>query len=597
MARPRRVFFFVWLLLWTAGVEAASQARKGGVPKPAASPKPPGAAPAASRWLASLTLEQKAAQLVVIPVYGDAPHVRSREFQKYVRLVRDRQVGGLILINRVRQRALRRAEPFAFASFLNRMQKLARIPLMVAADFERGASMRVADTTAFPHAMAFAAAGDLEATREAGRLTALEARALGVHWVLFPTADVNSNPDNPVINIRSYGESPHTVAQHVAAFIEGARSDPRHRVLTTAKHFPGHGDTAVDSHVNLASIPGDRARLDAVELVPFRAAIRAGVDSIMTAHLSVPALDDPALPATLSARILTDLLRKELGFQGLIVTDALEMGGVAKGFAGGEAAVRALEAGADVLLMPPDPEAAIRAVARAVREKRLTEARLDQSLVRWFNAKQRLGLDRRREVAVEELEEILDSPEANASAQAVAQKAVTLLRNQNQALPLRPAEGACAVLLAENRYHPQGLVFAEEFSRRDAGATVVLLDPLMPQPELDAAAAQFGGCAKIVAAAFTSVASYRDGDVLPAGYPAFVESLLASGKPVVLVSLGNPYLLRRFGQVAGYLATYSPVPPSESAAVRVLFGEIQPEGKLPVTIPGLAKPGDGLTLP
>ncbi|MFN0165164.1 MAG: glycoside hydrolase family 3 protein [Bryobacteraceae bacterium] len=547
------------------------------------------------KWLQSLTLQEKAAQLVVIPVFGEAPNSRSREYRKVLRLVEERKVGGLILINRVRYRTIKRAEPFAFASFLNRMQKAAKIPLMVAGDFERGASMRVEGATLFPHAMAFGAARDPEATRYLGQATAREARALGVHWVLFPDADVSNNPENPVIGIRAFSENAEEVARHVRAFIDGAGSEPALRVLTTAKHFPGHGDTTVDSHLNIATVSADRARLDSLELVPFRAAIAAGVDSVMTAHLSVPAIEDPGLPATLSRKMLTGLLRGDLKFQGLIVTDALEMGGVAKGFSAGDAAVRALEAGADILLMPPDPEAAIRAVVRAVKAGRLSVDRLDASLSRWLAAKQLVGLDRNRFVDIEAIEDVLDLPEGAERADEIAQKAVTLVRNEADLLPLKTGDGACAVLLTENRHGIQGLAFSEAFRKKDSKATLLLLDPMMPEIELASALEQLAPCTKIAAAAFTSIVTYRNGDILPGAFTQFLQTLLDSGKPLALLSLGNPYLIRRFDKVAAYMTTYSPVAPAETAMVRALFGDVPPEGKLPVTIPGIAAYGDGLT--
>ena len=291
-----------------------------------------------------MSLRDEVAQLIFIPFHGAPPNSRSREYRDFARLIRETKVGGLILTNASNGRVLRKAEPYALAAFLNRMQRMAGVPLLVGGDFERGASMRVEGTTVFPHAMAFGAAGDPAFSRFEGEVTAREARALGVQWVYYPVADVNNNPDNPIINIRSFGENPEEVAAHVKAFIEGAHSDKRNFVLATAKHFPGHGDTAVDSHMNVPTINADRERLDRLELAPFRAAIEAGVDSIMTAHIAVPALAPPDLPATLSPAILTGLLRNELGFKGLVVTDALEMGGIAQGFSGGEAAVRALEA-------------------------------------------------------------------------------------------------------------------------------------------------------------------------------------------------------------------------------------------------------------
>ncbi|MGD0048161.1 MAG: glycoside hydrolase family 3 N-terminal domain-containing protein, partial [Bryobacteraceae bacterium] len=305
---------------------------------------------AVRRWMKGMTLRDEVAQLVFVAFPGAAPHTRSREYLRFLRLIRDVKVGGLILTNTANGgRTIQHAEPYALAAFLNRVQRIAKVPLLVGGDFERGASMRVAGTTVFPHAMAFGAAGDPEFSRFEGQVTAREARALGVHWVYYPVADVNINPDNPVLNIRSFGEDPQAVAAQVAAFIEGAHSDPHNYVLTTAKHFPGHGDTSVDSHLNLATVPASRERLESVELVPFRAAIAAGTDAVMTAHVAVPALAPPDLPATLSPAILTGLLREELGFKGLTITDALDMGGIVKGFPAGDAAVRAIEAGADTL--------------------------------------------------------------------------------------------------------------------------------------------------------------------------------------------------------------------------------------------------------
>ncbi|MGA9624064.1 MAG: glycoside hydrolase family 3 N-terminal domain-containing protein, partial [Bryobacteraceae bacterium] len=278
-----------------------------------------------------MTLRDEVAQLIFIPFHGAPSNSRSREYRSFVRLIRETKVGGLILTNVSNGRVVRKAEPYALAAFLNRMQRMPKVPLLVGADFERGASMRVEGTTVFPHAMAFGATGDPAFSRFEGEVTAREARALGVHWVYYPVADVNNNPDNPIINIRSFGEDPQAVAAHVKAFIEGAHSDKRNFVLTTAKHFPGHGDTAVDSHLNLPTLNAGRERLERLELLPFRAAIEAGVDSIMTAHIAVPALAPPDVPATLSPAILTNLLRDEMGFKGLVVTDALDMGGIAQG--------------------------------------------------------------------------------------------------------------------------------------------------------------------------------------------------------------------------------------------------------------------------
>ena len=420
----------------------------------------------------------------MIPFYGEAPNTNSRKYRQFLRLVQEERVGGLILVNRSDGHGIQRAEPYALAAFLNRMQRMAKIPLLVGGDFERGASMRVNGTTLFPHAMAFAAAGDLAATKYCGEITARDSRALGVHWVFFPVADVNSNPDNPIINIRSYGESPAVVSANVRAFIEGARADPKSRVLTTAKHFPGHGDTSVDSHMALPSIPADRAHLDRVEFAPFRAAIEAEVDSIMTAHLAVPALEAPDLPATLSPAIMTGLLRDELKFKGLIVTDALDMGGVAKGYSNAETAVRAIEAGADVLLMPADPDAAIRAVVAAVLEGRISVQRIDESVVRVLAAKQNVGLDRSKLVDLEAIADVVNSPEAALRAQEISDRAVTLVKNDNGAVPLRNPKDQCFVILTEGRYSNEGQTLTNELRQRGAKKNF-MLDPAMPDSEAD----------------------------------------------------------------------------------------------------------------
>jgi beta-N-acetylhexosaminidase len=542
-----------------------------------------------------MTIRDEVAQLVFIPFYGQSPNSRSREYQKFLRLIRTTKVGGLILINISNGRQIAKAEPYALATFLNRMQRLAPVPLLVGGDFERGASMRVEGTTVFPHAMAFGAAGDPEFSRFEGEVTAREARALGFHWIYFPVADVNNNPDNPIINIRSYGENPQDVAAHVTAFIEGAHSDKKNLVLTTAKHFPGHGDTAVDSHMNLATIPADRDRLEHLELVPFRAAIAAGVDAIMTAHIAVPALAPPDLPATLSPAILTGLLRKQLGFHGLVITDALEMGGIARGFSTGDACVRALEAGADTLLMPTDPDEAIRAVVAAVASGRLSRARIQESVAKILAAKERMGLDRKRFVDLEAIGDIVDSPESNERAQQIADRALTLVRNQGHQIPLATNDRPCFVTMSEGRYSSEGLVFGQEVHKRARAASVTALDPSLSRQDIDDAVHRMPAtCTGYVVAAFASVTSGRGSVGLGGELPHAMESIAALGKPVVLIALGNPYLLRNFPQVAAYLATFTTVPPAEIAAVKALWGEIGIRGHLPVTIPSLAQLGDGI---
>ena len=568
-------------------------------------PKPSRQSAFVRRWMKALTLREKVAQLIFIPFHGAAPNTRSREYRQFMKLVRETRVGGMVLVNWNNGRLTQKAQPYALGAFLNRMQKLSRVPLLVAGDFERGASMRVDGTTVFPQAMAFGAAGDPALARFEGQVTAREARAVGVHWLFFPVADVNNNPDNPIINIRSYGEDPQQVSALVTAFIEGTRSDPHYRVLTTAKHFPGHGDTAVDTHLNLAVIGATRKHLESVELPPFRAAIQAGVDAIMTAHIAVPALGPADVPATLSPAILTGLLRGQLGFKGIVVTDALEMGGIAQGYSGGEAAVLALAAGADALVMPPDPEAAVKAILAAVQSGRLTRARIDESVARLLAAKERVGLDRRATVDLEAIGDQIDAPEDRERAQEIASRAVTLIKNEakNEAknegnlLPLRAPAKTCFLTLAESHYSNEGLEFAQDVRRREKNATVIQLDASLPGAALDAAVQKIAACEGVAVAAFASVAAYRGDVALGGEFPRMLDALFATGKPVALIALGNPYLVRSFPKAAAFLLTFSTVPPSETAAVAALFGESPIRGRLPVTIPGVAKIGEGIDLP
>jgi beta-N-acetylhexosaminidase len=492
---------------------------------------------------------------------------------------------------------LLRTGPYEAAELLNRLQRDSKLPLLFAADFERGASMRVNSTTPWPYNMAFAAAQDLDATRDEAAETAREARALGVNWIFAPVSDVNNNPDNPIINIRSYGEDPLMVSRFVRAYIQGAHSDKLNPVLVTAKHFPGHGDTAQDSHLGLARIDADRQRIDAVELEPFRAAIAAGVDTVMTAHIAVPALEPEDEPATVSSKIMTGVLRDELGFHGIVVTDAMDMQGLAAMFGTGEAAVRSLEAGSDVLLMPKRAEDAIQGIVSAVASGRITKRRLDESVAKVLAAKVQLGLARKREVDLARIVDIVDSPEAEERAQSVADHAVTLVSDQKDQLPLRHPESACLIALSENRHGQQGMRLIEEAKKRAPEMAAFPLDPGMSQADLDQVREQTSTCSQIIVAAFVSVSAYRGNVALAGRFPDFLNALIAGKIPVTLASLGNPYLARSFPNATAYLTTFSPTPTSETALAKALFGEIAITGRLPVSIPGVAKLGDGIQLP
>ncbi len=582
-----------------AGLSAAPPPAKKAAPKPAVAAK---AAPAsnsvvAARWLKSLNLHDEIAQLVIMPCYGEAINVRSRTYRNYLHLIRDVHVGGMIVLGQYVYSGIRNAEPYAMATLFNRFQQMSTIPLLIGGDFERGASMRVNSTTQWPYNMAFAAAKDLEASRLEGAATAKEARALGVNWIFAPDADVNNNPDNPVINTRAYGENPQEVAAHVQAYIEGAHLNQKQPVLVTVKHFPGHGDTAVDSHVGLPLLEASKERIESVELLPFRAAIAKGVDAVMTAHMAVPSLDPEGVPATVSPKILTDILRKQMKFDGLIVTDAMNMQGLAQMFDTGEASVRALEAGADVLLMPIKAEEAIAGVMAAVNSGRLKKERIDRSVLKILQAKARLGLANSKLVDTHAIGETIDAPEDNEVAQRVADRAMTLVKDERDMLPVRKPENATLLILSENRAGSQGRRLMEEVRKRAPGMTVVLLDSQMSRADIDAAVQNTEGAGSVIVAAYANTGSYRNNAPLAGEFPALMDELLAGKAPVMLAAVGSPYLLRNYPTVKASLATYSTASTSEVALAKALFGEIAIGGKLPVSIPGIAKYGAGIRVP
>ena len=552
---------------------------------------------AAQSLMKSMSLRDRVAQLIIGTCYGEAPPTKSAEYQKYKHWVHDLHIGGLIVANRIDHGAIRNAQPHALAVFLNQMQKMSKTPLLVAADLERGASMRVAGGAQFPYNMAYGAGRDLEAARYEGLATAREARAVGIHWIFAPVADVNNNPENPVINIRSYGESAEDVAQDVGAYIDGAHSDPKNRVLVTAKHFPGHGDTDVDSHMALAKVTANKERLEALEFAPFRAAIAHGVDSIMTAHLAVPALEPEEIPATVSSKVLTGVLRDEMKFQNLIVTDAMDMQGLTKMFNPGEAAVRAIDAGADVLLMPLNPEATIHAVVAAIENGRLKRARVEESVARVLAAKVRVGITKKKLVDLDEISDTFDSQEDETKAQHASDRAVTVVRNEHDVLPLASSSQACLVVVVERRTSNSGTRMIDSFRKFAPKSQIVTVDAGMNAAALAATVGDTSKCSTIVVAAFATVAAYRGGVGLNGELTPFIAKLTEGPVPVAIVAMGNPYLLSAFPKTAAYMATFSSTPPSEQSAVKALFGEMPMTGHMPVTIPGFAKYGDGIQLP
>jgi beta-N-acetylhexosaminidase len=540
------------------------------------------------RVLQSLSLRDKIAQMVQVRVPGKFLNRSSPEYQAIAQQVRQNHVGGVVLFA---------GNVYESALLLNELQTISKLPLLVSADFERGVSFRIADTTSFPWNMALGATGSAELAYQQGLITGRESRALGVHWIFAPVVDVNNNPDNPVINIRSFGEDPHLVARLGAAFIRGAKKSG---VLTTAKHFPGHGDTATDSHSGLPVIASDMARLESMELIPFKSAMDAGVDSIMTAHIAVPQVTgDAALPATLSSEMLTGLLRKKLGFRGIIVTDALEMGGITKRYWTGLAAIRAIQAGADILTLPPDALVAINEVERAVRRGDISQSRINESVRKILRAKRSLGLNRSRTVDIGRIGLVVAFPQSETLAAEIAERSITAVKDEAHLLPMNPARNPklFSIVLASDLESSPGAVFQSEMRRRFPSIRTAWANARISDEQLasiDKAAAESD---EVICSTLTRLISGQDAIGLPESQKRIIEKLLSSGKPVIWVAFGSPYVVRLAPQAGTYLCTFSNSEVSQVAAARALSGEVPISGKMPVSIPLFAKAGAGLQIP
>src|SRR5690348_16735643 len=427
------VLLFILMAQKARSQDNTPNEKKPDAPKTSAGPKSAAKnlSSAASAWVEStlrkMTVDEKIGQLLFTTYHGSLTATDSDAYKQLLHDVQDLHVGGFIVITHGSPLGIVKSQAYPTAVLANQLQSKSKLPLLVGADFERGSAMRLDEGTSFPTQMAIAAGGDPRDAYTMGKITAIEARQAGVQWIYAPVADVNNNPGYPIINTRSFGEDPARVSEFVTQYVRGVEENAG---VATAKHFPGHGDTAADSHIDLPVIRADRARLDALELVPFRAAIGTGVGSIMTGHLNVPALEpDPNTPATLSSHILTDLLRVDLHFQGLVVTDAMDMGGITVRFAPGEAAVRSVLAGADCLLMPPVPDAAFEALQQAVKSGRISRERLDVSVRRILQAKARLGLNASRLVDLNALNHKFGSVAWENEAQEISDRGVTLLRD------------------------------------------------------------------------------------------------------------------------------------------------------------------------
>jgi beta-N-acetylhexosaminidase len=535
--------------------------------------------------LATLTLRQRVAQLVFPWISGQSAGANPEEYQRMLDWASRDQVGGLIVST---------GAPAGLTAKLNGAQMRAAVPLLVVSDLETGPGMRLSPGgTVMPPSMAFGAAGDAELARQAGRATAAEARAVGIHMTLGPLFDVNSNPANPIINVRSFGQAPDAVGRMGTAWMEGAREGG---LLSVGKHFPGHGDTHVDSHVGLARIDADSARLREVHMAPFARAVRAGIDGILVGHIAVPAVDGPnAPPASLSPRMVGGELRGRLQFTGLVFTDALNMGGVTRSYAVSEAAILALLAGADVLLQPPGHGTVIDDVVAAVESGRVPAARIEDAARRVLTAKAAAGLHRTARVDAAAVAGAVGTAENREVARRVAERSITLARDRSGLVPLRPGARVLHVTYTSNGQGASGAVLNAELAA--GGLTIVehaRVGPGTPAARFDALRERAAGADLVIASVAIAPFQYRELGI-GGGFGPFVEAIASSGRPVIAVSLGSPYLLEAFPSVPAFLLAWSDAAVSERAAARALLGTAPVQGRLPVALPPFHALGEGIS--
>jgi beta-N-acetylhexosaminidase len=576
--------------------------------------------------LKQLALEEKVGQLLQIRVYGDQD-LNGPDYAIVRSQIKKYDLGSVDLASRMSGPNLVKGTPLQVATTLNQMQRDSKLPLLVGADIERGLASRLSEAPEFPFPMAFGAIGDSHIVERFGSLTGQEARAVGIHWAYAPIADVNSDPNNPMINTRSFGEDPSAVANLISAYIHGAH---QHGMLVAVKHFPGEGDTSADPHIGVTQIEGGRDHFEKYESPPFQKAIQAGADSVMVAQVTAPALDpDPVKVATTSARIINGVLRKDLGFQGVVITDALEMRGLTRLYPqeanpSGRIAVDAVKAGDDVLMVPRDLDAAFTAIVAAVRSGEIPESRVDESVRRILRMKAALGLNESRFVDLDRVRVMFAKTDADEFAQQVSDSAITLVRDNRHVLPLLkarvqttgngqnlapPSRKLVVVIFADSHSSRLGPIFEKELESRRPEALVfhyyndhigsdALLSEVMPAVK---------AADDVVLAAFIT---HSPGRQIPSrgmvvtpvglfgeGAQFFGDIINAGLDKTVVVALGSPYFIQSYPQTQNYICTYSLTPTAEVSAVKALFGDIQNHAKLPVTLPGVADRGFSLPWP
>jgi beta-N-acetylhexosaminidase len=533
--------------------------------------------------VAGLSTRDKIAQLVVPWVPGTYAAFDDDAFRRMQEWVDSLHIGGLLISV---------GSPLDVAAKLNRLQERSELPLLVTSDLEAGTAIRLNGGTPFPPNMGIGATGGDTNAYELGRITALEGRAVGIHLAFAPVADVNNNPANPIINVRSFGEDPEAVARMVAAEVRGLQE---HGMLSGVKHFPGHGDTGTDSHIALAVSNSDWARLDSVELVPFRSAISAGVSSVMSAHIALPGFDrGPLRPGTVAPSVLTGLLRDSLGFKGLVVTDALNMGGVANAY-GSEAVVLAFIAGADLLLQPADPRTAINAMAAAVARGDISQARLDRSVRRVLAIKHQLGLFQRRTVPLDSIPSIVGRAEFQREAREMATRSVVMVKDVGGTVHGLKRSRAPLTLITygDDDQRSLGNTMAAELRSRGHAVSVFKLWPASGPASYDSAAAVIARNEVTVFAAVDRPVALRGTVGLPDAMTRLIEET-AAGRSAILVSLGNPYLISAVPKVGSYLIGWRANAVTEQALARALAGETAITGRLPISLPPAFRRGWGV---
>ena len=557
------------------------------------------ATPWSDATLDAMSLREKVGQIMMPQVFaGFTPH-GSEADTRILDAIERHRVGSVIVTS---------GSPVEAAVMLNRLQMRSDIPLLVGADLESGAGFRfdgivrvpgnldLGGATTLPSMMAISATGEPQYAYRAGMITGLEARAIGVHMPFAPVLDVNNNPDNPIINTRSFGEDPERVAMLGALFAKGVQDAG---AVATGKHFPGHGDTETDSHLALPVIRVDREHLDSLELRPFREAIDGGIGAIMSAHISVPALTgDDSTPSTLSSRVLTDLLREELGFEGVIVTDGMDMAAIDRRFGRGEAVVRAIEAGADIILMPPNLDEVVPAVLAAVSSGRISEERLDESVGRILRLKEALGLNITRTVDMTNLHETVGIPEHVAMSEEIAQRAITLLKNEGPVLPLRGRRNARVLSVT---YRRESDVQAGGAFNRQVRNIYPRLQTVSVHRGSDAATytrlnESVEEADVVLISAYVAWSNASGTLSVSQRFASFVKEVAESGKPHVVVAFGNPYMLRDFPGVRAYLLAWDGSQAIQKAAGQALFAGITVQGRTPTGIPPFFELGSGITL-